>query len=354
MNISFPHQEEYNNLTCHIVGLNPISKKELFEELNKKVFNPIDLDEINQEIINDNEMDKMYKQYQKFKDTLNDKFKEVDKKMSAYWENKFLELLNEKVKIDKKNILIGQNTHYKYLNKKINLNTPNKFIIQSNEDDIKKIIQYNLETFKDDIINGKFPLEYLNSTILTKKKDLLLQTYRKFGYLEKDFKQLKTILNLLETKIIDIPGLWISLKEPYNIGSKIHPKKNDKLIAYIDSTMALIASFNFDKNKLIKNYNGKEIKIKELQPKALDKLKSGRFLYLVSKESFIPHEKGANKKFFSQTPVTILQKEKISNIYNYLVDNKDINDVIDTIDSKKNSKKSTKKSSKKNSKKNII
>ena len=352
MNISFPHQEEYNNLTCHIVGLNPISKKELFEELNKKVFNPIDLDEINQEIINDNEMDKMYKQYQKFKDTLNDKFKEVDKKMSAYWENKFLELLNEKVKIDKKNILIGQNTHYKYLNKKINLNTPNKFIIQSNEDDIKKIIQYNLETFKDDIINGKFPLEYLNSTILTKKKDLLLQTYRKFGYLEKDFKQLKTILNLLETKIIDIPGLWISLKEPYNIGSKIHPKKNDKLIAYIDSTMALIASFNFDKNKLIKNYNGKEIKIKELQPKALDKLKSGRFLYLVSKESFIPHEKGANKKFFSQTPVTILQKEKISNIYNYLVDNKDINDVIDTIDSKKNSKKSTKKSSKKNSKKN--
>ena len=96
----------------------------------------------------------------------------------------------------------------------------------------------------------------------------------------------------------------------------------------------------------------KEIKIKELQPKALDKLKSGRFLYLVSKESFIPHEKGANKKFFSQTPVTILQKEKISNIYNYLVDNKDINDVIDTIDSKKSTKKSSKKSTKKNSKKN--
>ena len=49
MNITIPHQEEYNNLTCHIVGLNPISKKELIEELNKKVFNPIDLDEINQQ-----------------------------------------------------------------------------------------------------------------------------------------------------------------------------------------------------------------------------------------------------------------------------------------------------------------
>ena len=328
MNITIPHQEEYNNLTCHIVGLNPIYKKELIEELNKKVFNPIDLDDINQEIINDNEMDKMYKQYQKFKDTKNDKFKEIDKKMSFYWENKFLELLNEKVKIDKKNILIGQSTHYKYLKKRINLNTPNKFIIQADKNDIKKLIQYNLETFKDDIIDGKFPLEYLDLNFLSKKRDTLLQVYHKIGYLEKDFKQLKIILNLLETKIIDIPGLWLAKKEPYNIGSKIHPKKNDKLLAYIDPTMALIASFNFDKDKLIKKYNGKEIKIKELKPQALDKLKSCRFLYLVGKESFIPHEKGANKKFFSQNPVTILQKEKIENVYNYLIDTKDIKDKI--------------------------
>jgi hypothetical protein len=148
--MSIPHQEEYNCLTCHIVGLNPLIKKELIEELNKKVFNPIDLDEINQQIINDNEMNKMYTQYQKFKDTKNDKFKELEKKMTFYWENKFLELLNEKVKIDKKNILIGQSNHYKYLNRKINLNTPNKFIIQSTENDIKKLIQYNLETYKAD------------------------------------------------------------------------------------------------------------------------------------------------------------------------------------------------------------
>jgi hypothetical protein len=62
----------------------------------------------------------------------------------------------------------------------------------------------------------------------------------------------------------------------------------------------------------------------ELKPQALDKLKSGRYLYLVGKESFIPHEKGANKKFFSQNPVTVLQKEKISNVYEYLIENKDI------------------------------
>jgi hypothetical protein len=318
------NQDDYNCLTCHIVGLNPITKKELIENLNKRVFNSVDLDEINNLIIEDKEMSTMFTQYQKFKDTKNDKFKEIDKKMSNYWENKFLELLNEKIKIDKKNILIGQSNHYKYINRRINLNTPNKFFIHSSDDDIKKTIEYNLDAYREDIITGKFPMEYLDFNFIKKKKDAVNTSYTKGGYLEKDYKQIKTILNLLESKIIDIPGLWISMKESYNVGSKIHPNKNDKLLAYIDSTMAILGSYSFEKDEISKNFTGKEIKIKELKPQALDKMKSKRFLYLVGKETFIPHEKGANKKFFSQSPVTILQKEKITNVYDYLIDNNDI------------------------------
>ena len=318
------NQDDYNCLTCHIVGLNPITKKELIENLNKRVFNSVDLDEINNLIIEDKEMSTMFTQYQKFKDTKNDKFKEIDKKMSNYWENKFLELLNEKIKIDKKNILIGQSNHYKYINRRINLNTPNKFFIHSSDDDIKKTIEYNLDAYREDIITGKFPMEYLDFNFIKKKKDAVNTSYTKGGYLEKDYKQIKTILNLLESKIIDIPGLWISMKESYNVGSKIHPNKNDKLLAYIDSTMAILGSYNFEKDEITKNFTGKELKIKELKPQALDKMKSKRFLYLVGKETFIPHEKGANKKFFSQSPVTILQKEKITNVYDYLIDNNDI------------------------------
>lgn len=318
------NQDDYNCLTCHIVGLNPITKKELIEDLNKRVFNAVDLDEINNQIIEDKDMSTMFTQYQKFKDTKNDKFKEIDKKMSNYWENKFLELLNEKIKIDKKNILIGQSNHYKYINRRINLNTPNKFFIHSSDDDIKKTIEYNLDSYREDIITGKFPMEYLDFNFIKKKKEAINTSYTKGGYLEKDYKQIKIILNLLESKIIDIPGLWISMKESYNVGSKIHPSKNDKLLAYIDSTMAILGSYNFEKDEITKNFTGKEIKIKELKPQALDKMKSKRFLYLVGKETFIPHEKGANKKFFSQSPVTILQKEKITNVYNYLIDNNDI------------------------------
>lgn len=311
---------DYNCLTCHIIGLNPYSKKELIDSLNSKIFNPIDLDEINELIIKDDIMNSMFKSYQKLKDSKNDKFKEVDKKMTNYWENKYLELLGEKVKLDKKNILIGKNTHFKIISKRINLNTINKFYIKNSESEVKNLIKYNIENYKDDIINGIFPIEYLDYNYLSKKKNTSSNYYKKAGYLEKDYEQIKTILKLLEDKM-DTTGLWIALKDPYNLGSKIHPKKNDKIIAYVDPNLALFGSFNFEKDEVSKNYNGKEIKIKELKPQALDKLKTKRFLYLVEKGSFTPHEKGANQKFFSQNPVTILQKEKINSVYDFIIKN---------------------------------
>jgi hypothetical protein len=309
-----------NILTCHIIGLNPYSKKELIDSLNSKIFNPIDLDEINELIIKDDIMNSMFKSYQKLKDSKNDKFKEVDKKMTNYWENKYLELLGEKVKLDKKNILIGKNTHFKIISKRINLNTINKFYIKNSESEVKNLIKYNIENYKDDIINGIFPIEYLDYNYLSKKKNTSSNYYKKAGYLEKDYEQIKTILKLLEDKM-DTTGLWIALKDSYNLGSKIHPKKNDKIIAYVDPNLALFGSFNFEKDEVSKNYNGKEIKIKELKPQALDKLKTYRFLYLVDKNLFAPHEKGANQKFFSQNPVTILQKEKINSVYDFIIKN---------------------------------
>jgi hypothetical protein len=338
--------DDFNCLTCHIIGLNPISKKELIETMNIKVFNPIDLDDINNSILNDTNMNSMFKSYHKLKENKNDKFKDLEKKMTVHWENKFLELLGEKVKLDKKNILIGKNNHYKNLARKINLNTLNKFYIKNTEDDIKQLIKYNVDNYKSDIVSGVFPLEYLDYNYLSKKKDNLIVTYKKSGYIEKDFEQIKTILKLLEDKIIDIPGLWVALKDPYNLGSKIHPIKNDKIMGYLDPNMALLGSFNFSKDELKKNYNGKEIRIKELKSQSLDKLKTKRFLYLVDKNPFIPHEKGANQKFFSQTPVTILQKEKIEDVYEYILPTKPVEDNFSENTSKNTSKKEKENSSK--------
>ena len=91
-----------------------------------------------------------------------------------------------------------------------------------------------------------------------------------------------------------------------------------------DANIAVDSVLEYIKDELSKKFTGKEIKIKELKPQALDKMKTKRFLYLVGKETFIPHEKGANKKFFSQSAVTILQKEKIPNTYDYLIENKEV------------------------------
>lgn len=313
---------DFNCLTCHIVGLNTISKNEFIDSLNKNIFNPIDLDLINTDILKDKNMDTMFKNYQKLKNNKNDKFKEIDKKMTGYWENTFLESLGEKIKLNKKNILIGQNNHYKSLNKKINLNTLHKLCIKNNNDEIKNLIKYNLDSHREEIINGTFPIENLDFEHLTKKRDNVITSFKKAGYLEKDYDQIKKMMELIEASNTDTTnstGLWISSKESYNLGSKMHPKKNDKILAYIDPNMALFGSFNFEKEELKKNFNGKEIKIKELKPQALDKLKTKRFLYLVDNQSFMPHEKGANQKFFSQNPVTILQKEKINDVYTHLL-----------------------------------
>ena len=81
-------------LSCHIIGFNPFSKKTFVDKLNEKIFNVIDLDIINQEILKKPELDKMYQQYQKLKDDKNDKFKEVDKKMSSFWEQNFKDTID--------------------------------------------------------------------------------------------------------------------------------------------------------------------------------------------------------------------------------------------------------------------
>ena len=47
-----------NYLSCHIIGMNPYVKK---------IFNIVDLDSLNQKILKNPNLDKLYKQYQKLK-----------------------------------------------------------------------------------------------------------------------------------------------------------------------------------------------------------------------------------------------------------------------------------------------
>ena len=311
----------YKNVICHIVGLNPLTKKRFINNLNNKLYDIMDLDEINDEIFKNPEMDKMFKRYQSLKKNKNDKYKDLDKKMTGFWERNFVNLIELNIPAKKKIILIGNNNHYKQLSKKIELPTTNKFIIKSDDKkEVSELIKYNIENYKNDIIQGCFPINYLDFDYLLKRKKLVDESYKKSGYLEKTFSQINEILNLLSKKKIRGQGLYVSMKDLYNINSKIYPKKNGKIFAYSEPILALLSSFNWDDNDIEKIFEEDRVKLIEKKEGSLKKLKKKRFLYLIEKDTFIPHEKGRNVKFFSQAPVVILDKEKIDDVYKMMND----------------------------------
>jgi hypothetical protein len=314
---------KFSKVSCHIIGFNPYSKIEFISQLDKKIFNIIDLDNINQEILADSIMDKFYRQYQKLKSEKNDKFKDVDKKMSQHWESKFIENVESKIVGKKINILIGQNNHYKSIYKRVNIECTNKFIVGSDiEQEIKAWIQYNLDTYRNDIIQGTFPLEYINTDFLYKKRILISTLYKKIGYIEKTITQLKSIMKLIVQQISDNETIWVGLKEPYNIGSLIHPISNGKIVGYNDPFIALLGSFNLANTDVKPKFTGSEITLEEIKPLGLKKLHARRYLYMVESNNFIPHENGYGQKYFSQHPVKILSKERIDNVFAYLTQTK--------------------------------
>lgn len=307
------------NIVCHIVGLNPNLKNKFIKQINKNIYTIIDLDEINNLIITDPYMIKLFKNYINLKENKNDKYKDTDKKMTQFWEANLSNLIDERRKNKSKVILLGNSNHYRSLSKKIKIETANRFIIKS---DIKKyvreIIRYNIENHKDEIIDGTFPIEYLNFDYLVKKNRLLNESYIKIGYLPKNLSQIIKILQMIPQKKYRGVGLFVSLKQPYNVKSKIYPKKNSKIMAYSEPVLALLGSFRWSDDELVKSYNGNNVKLIEKKKGALERLNSKRFLYLVEDDPFIPHEKGKNIKFFSQSPIVIIDKEKITNVYDKL------------------------------------
>tara|TARA_Y100000389_G_scaffold203575_1_gene252415 strand:- start:371 stop:1327 length:957 start_codon:yes stop_codon:yes gene_type:complete len=311
---------ENNRILCHIVGLSPLQKNKLKNDYKYKKYHFIDLDELNQEIFDNIELKKMFKQYQYFKNNKNEKYKEIDKKMSNFWEKNLINLIENNFLPKKKTIIIGNNSHFRNLSKKIQIPTNNRFFIEFIKDDIKLIIKHNLEKNKKNIINGTYPLNNIDYEYLLKTKSKLQESFKNNGYIIKNFIDIEKILELLLQRDDSIEGLWISLNEPYNVSTRIHPKKNDKLFAYTEPVHALLGSFSWNSNEVEKISKGKDIKLIEKKNNALDLLKVKRFLYMVDPDTFIPHEKGNNIKYFSQVPTMIMDKEKISNVYKKLKD----------------------------------
>lgn len=300
------------NILFHLVILDPYIKKTIKKEISSK-YTVIDLDNINEHVINLDIFQKNYKKYLTFKDKKNDNFKEVDKKLTKIWEDNFNIMISENLPEKKKVVLIGMCHHYRLMSKKIEFNT-NKFIIIGDiRKTTKNIVKMNLDINYKNIISGAYLLENIDYHMIKKKLHNIIESYKKSNYLEKTIEEIYTIINLSKEKIKS-NGLWISMKDDYKVGSLIHPT-SDYIYTYLDPIYSILSSIKFN-NELEKSFNNNmvNVRIKDYK-ECKKKLNTKRHLYLVDKNNFIPFEKGKNLKFFTQSPVKILDKEVIPNVY---------------------------------------
>lgn len=314
------------NIFAHIAGVNIDSKELIQKSLSKKIFEIIDLDLITEKIINDKNMLYLYNRDEYYKNKLKDQnlskinikqinnvIKKIDQKMNLYWKVNFENTIhNLASKIDKLIVLVGYNTYFKNHKIYVNINTDHKYIQKVNLiDHAKNVVTTNLKEYYEDIINGDFPLEYLNHQMIIKKRNNLVIQYQKMEY------QLDTINNIINAIEIayntDIPNiLYFASKENFN--KKIMLKQN-KIIAYEDQWISLVSALS-NKN-ISKGYSSSG------QPYIkcnLSILNTSIYLYFITDTKTFSPIPSQNKlyKYQSAKQITIYKKVLINNIYDKL------------------------------------
>ena len=329
---------------AHIAGLTEINKIE-FNNLFKishlsNYIEIIDVDIITTKIIEDANMDKLFKKYSYYFDRSKDnnlskiemknslnKSKEFEKKMFQYWKVKMEYYINKlSSNTTKQIILIGYlsffNNHKIYLNLNI---VPKFFLKVDYNEHSKNVIKYNLDNYKNDIIEGIYDLNYLNPSFLIKVRIQLQNIYTKINYI---IMSMVSIINTLELfSQTDIPNvLYYASFIKY---TKKIPILNNPIQVYTQEWLALssilltlnninkIEDTNLNIDKGI-NKDGKcYINITKQQYNLLNK--NGYIYEIISTENFLPYPTKNNiYKFFSVKPIKINRILEIDNIINQI------------------------------------
>ena len=314
----------------HIIGINEIYKNKFIEKItsNNQKYNKleiIDLENLSKSIYQDKDMEELLEEYND--SNVTDRIKKnIEKKMEQFWienmENKIDSILLSD-SIDNKYVLfLGENYYNKNEKKKINMLSRNKVIFDINKkQNCKDIIKYNLDNFRDQIIQGIFPLQYLNHDFLFKKRDELNNKYIKQNYI---IRKPNDILNILDINLIkidqlnDIDTLWIGDKKNHN--NIIY--NNNNTIGHILPWNACLNSIK-DIETIIKTKNpskNNKIFIEELELNGFNNLKTGCYLYLVDSEGFFYDKIESKEKLVTNIDLNIIEKIYVSNIFEKLDD----------------------------------
>jgi hypothetical protein len=277
-------------IITHIVGINNKLKDTFIkdvENITEKII-ILDLDDICKKII----FMKDYVQiHDKFIETKN---RELLSQLGYFWKNKFTNDVNTILgqNKDKYIILIGLITFYLDYRIKINLEEEikEKFFINL---DMKKyitdIVTYNIDTYREDIISGKFPLNYLEHKFIKEQRDELKAQYLYRNYKLKNYD---AIINWLHHRYKNIIN-ELSINTVYYASFKRYENKidsiGDNIIGYSDKWLALISLLPRNTIKRGITYkNGKIIPVlKENIPNGFSELNKCCYLYELNPEKKI-------------------------------------------------------------------
>jgi len=256
----------------HIVGLNKEYKEGFIKKLISidPTYLIIDIDDLTQKISNTDKMSKLFDQYEKIKSDKN-KSKNLANDINTEWarelQSKLNKLLSSAVNIT---ILIGLTTSV--INngpQKIHIDLPTnyKFIVDIDLiENAKHIIKNNLKEYKHSIINGKFPLEYLNLDFLIKRREQFNQIYLKSFYVLKKLDDIYTFMKEHLKNIADIKVKKLYYTSEVEMSKTISTKNLKLFNDEIESMLYIfkLANLKYDKaNKTI--YELSKDSLKELE-----------------------------------------------------------------------------------------
>lgn len=321
-------------ILCHISNINNVVKEKLHEYLKEinstKKFIMVDIDDISKNIISSPN----YKSLIKKISNANKNKQSLIKSSYDVWKKtlgkKLLKIIND----NKYNyiIIVGLSSYYNNLKVKINIPTSNKFLLSVDEEEnAKEIIKNNLLKHMSEIINGTFPLNFLDKEYIIEQHKKIEKYYNTLKYKSKTYDQILEWISTFNQSLLDksdkvyfastinydtyiMTKNNTRLNEIKRIVNNVVGKKNINLYAFPESWMALVALVENKKIEKGFSMKGKQKRpyIKELEKNAFETLNKSCYLYTLDKDSVM--RAGYKYKIPKDMSISYISKTFIKNI----------------------------------------
>jgi hypothetical protein len=245
----------------HIVGINTFIKDDIINKFRDFGYEIFDLDLISKNIM----------------------FDTNKTKMGQLWKNKLSTQLNLYLSsnVNKNIIILGLNSFVLDHRFKININTTHKYFLNIPADlCASQLITYNLDNYRTDIIEGKFPIKYLEHDFLMYQRKDLQDEYINNSYILNTLDKLFELLSELSNKKTNKVYLAMLKRFEDNIPSSYLGSKSI-ILGYRDKWMAIASilpktSIN---RGILQNNSKTEPYLRELHLNAFGDLRKPCYLY---------------------------------------------------------------------------